>query len=289
MILVDASVYIFRAYHALPDSLTGRDGQPLNAVYGFVDFMCNLLEQARPARVGVAFDESLESSFRNRFYPDYKANRESAPPALKAQIRLCMDLCRAMGLTVLVSAEYEADDLIGSLMALEDGPVTIVSSDKDLAQLLRSGDILWDFARETRFDPNGIRDKFGVNCDQIADYLGLVGDPVDNIPGVAGIGAKSAAALLNAFETLDSLYADLDAVEQLELRGARAARRKLEVGRDIAFLSRRLATIACDAPLSIADRDLAVRTADGEALAALCDQQGIGSRLLDKMRNATGS
>lgn len=279
MILVDASVYIFRAYHSLPDTITGRDGAPLNAVYGFADFLCALLEGARPSRIAVAFDESLETSFRNDIYPPYKANRETAPADLKAQIAACRALVHALGIVAVSSDRYEADDLIGTLAARADAAVTIVSSDKDLAQLLGAGDVLWDYARGMRYDPAAIRVKFGVACAQIPDYLGLVGDPVDNVPGVAGIGAKTAAGLLAEHPDLDALYANLDGLAGLPLRGAAGIRAKLEAGRESAFLSRSLCTIVTDAPLPAAAGDPTRGAADPRAIAALCDELGVGERL----------
>lgn len=284
LLLVDASVYIFRAWHSLPDSLTGADGMPANAVYGFGDFLVQLLESARPRALAVAFDESLETSFRNEIYPDYKGNRESAPPELKAQIAHCQALVRALGAAALVSPRYEADDLIGSLAARSPEPVAIVSSDKDLAQLLRPKDVLWDYARDVRYGPDGIRERFGVTCEQMRDYLGLVGDPVDNIPGVAGVGAKTAAMLLGAYADLDALYADLEGVAALGgLRGAAGIAAKLEAGREQAYLSRELATIARAAPLPPEADDLDWTPPPAAALEAWCDGLGLGGRLRGRL------
>lgn len=279
MLLVDASVYIFRAYHALPDSLRGRDNRPLNVVYGFADFLCRILAQAEPTQIALAFDESLESSFRNELYPAYKANRESAPAELKMQIADCQALGQALGLTSLVSDRYEADDIIGTLAARTDAPVTIVSSDKDLAQLLGEHDILWDYARDIRYTPAAIHAKFGVHCKQIVDYLALMGDAVDNIPGVPGIGAKTAAALLAKRPTLDAVYADLDGVKTLPIRGAASIAAKLESGRESAFMSRELARIAIHVPLPPCAQNLSRRPIDSQALDAFCDELGIGQRL----------
>lgn len=280
LLLVDASVYIFRAWHSLPGSLTGADGAPVNAVYGFGYFLSRMLDIARPRAVAVAFDESLETSFRNELYADYKDNRETAPPELKAQIAHCQSLAAALGAAVLVSPRYEADDLIGSLAARAPEPVTIVSSDKDLAQLLRTGDILWDYARDVRYDRDAIRAKFGVDSDRMRDYLGLVGDAVDNIPGVAGIGPKTAVALLAAYGDLDALYADLDGVAALPgLRGAAGVARRLADGREQAFLSRELATIVRDAPLPADSADLRWRPPEAAAIEAWCDGLGLGGRL----------
>lgn len=286
MLLIDASIYIFRAYHALPDSMVDADGAPINAVFGFADFLTGLLATAQPAELAVAFDESLETSFRNEFYPDYKANRAVAPPELKAQIDACQQLVAHLGIVGVASARFEADDLIGTLAvrAQEAGkPVTIVTSDKDLTQVLTERDRLWDYAGDQLYDPAAVRERFGVACHQMADYLALVGDPVDNIPGVAGVGAKSATALLAAFGDLDSIYARLGDVPDLGVRGAARLARCLEAARDDAFLSRRLARISTDVPLPTKTDNLRWRGADVAALDVWCERLGLGTRLRERL------
>ena len=252
-VLVDASVYVFRAWHSMPDEIADDEGRPLNAVHGFARFLLDLLERERPAHVAVAFDEALESSFRNDFYPAYKANREPAPEQLRFQFSCCMDFARALGLCVLSDPRFEADDLIGTLvmrMRSRGFGALIVSADKDLSQLLGEHDQQWDFARDQRWDQRGVLDRHGVDAHQIADFLGLAGDSVDNSPGVPGIGKTTAAALLRHFGSLDAL---LERVEELPflrgIRGAAAHATRLRAHREQALLSRRLATIACDAPL----------------------------------------
>ncbi len=251
--LVDASLYIFRAWHSLPpDDFVDAQGHPVNAVHGFARFMLELLERERPQHIAVAFDQSLESSFRNTLYPAYKANREPAPDSLKRQFALCQQFAGALGLTVLADDHYEADDLIGTLLTRqrERGfSGVVISADKDLSQLLTPGDIQWDYARQQRWDADGVKARYGVHAHQIADYLGLTGDAVDNIPGVPGIGAKTAAALLEHFGSLDAVLARLDELPFLRLRGAASHATRLREHADLARMSRQLATIACDAPL----------------------------------------
>ncbi|MGD8690520.1 MAG: 5'-3' exonuclease H3TH domain-containing protein, partial [Gammaproteobacteria bacterium] len=228
--LIDASVYIFRAWFSLPPTLTGPDGEPVNAVYGFTGFLLGLLESEQPAHVAAAFDESLTTSFRNALYPDYKASRELPPPELEAQLRACAEVAAALGLATFASPTYEADDLIGGLAATArraSRPVTIVSRDKDLGQLLQDGDTLWDGA-DRRAGPADIEARFGVPPRAIPDLFGLMGDAVDNIPGVRGIGARTAAALIAHFGDLEALYANLDSIDSLELRGTARIRRLLE-------------------------------------------------------------
>ena len=279
MLLIDASVYIFRAFHALSDSITGADGRPLNAVHGYVEFLTALLAATDETYVAAAFDESLTHSFRNEFFADYKANREQPPADLVDQIGVCRAITEALGVATLSSPRYEADDLIATLAAAADEPVTVVTSDKDLAQILGPGDILWDYARETRYDAAAIRARFGVAPAAIPDYLALVGDTVDNIPGVPGIGAKTAAALLSRFADIDTLLADIDAVRAADLRGAKALATRLEAHAEQARLSRRLATVVRDIALDAAQRDIIRRAPDTARLQQLCNEQGVGPRL----------
>ncbi len=250
--LIDASLYVFRAWHALPDDLVGADGWPVNAVHGFARFLLELLERERPTHIAVAFDESLDSSFRNALYPAYKANREPAPDSLRRQFAQCRQFAAALGLAVLKDARYEADDLIGTLLTRQRArgfAGVVVSADKDLSQLLGPADQQWDYARDQRWDAAGVKARHGVHPNQMADYLGLTGDPVDNIPGVPGIGNKTAATLLEHFGSLDALLARVDELPFLRLRGAAAHAARLREHRAQALMSRELATIALDAPL----------------------------------------
>ena len=212
--LVDASLYVFRAWHSMPaDAFRDADGWPTNAVHGFARFLLELLERERPRHIAVAFDEALDACFRNALYPAYKANRDPAPEELRRQFAHCKALCLALGLVVLAHAEYEADDLIGSAARAgraHGHRAVIVSADKDLSQLLAVDDEQWDFARGLRWGLAGVRARHGVDAHQIADYLALAGDPVDNIPGVPGIGKKTAAVLLAHFGSLDALLERVD-------------------------------------------------------------------------------
>ncbi|MEZ5456229.1 MAG: 5'-3' exonuclease H3TH domain-containing protein [Lysobacteraceae bacterium] len=276
--LVDSSLYVFRAWHSYPDDVRDAEGQPANAVHGFIRFALELLERERPTHIVFAFDESLDSSFRNERYPAYKANREPAPEELKRQFAGCRALLDALGITTLADPRFEADDLIGSALKQARGlgmRGLIVSADKDLSQLLQADDEQWDYARQTRWNAAGVLDRHGVHAHQIADYLGLAGDAVDNIPGVPGIGSKTAAALLAHFGSLDALLQRLDEVPFLRIRGAASHARRIQEHRDNALLSRELATICCEATLPA---PLALRPArvDSSRLQALCEQFRIG-------------
>lgn len=284
--LIDASVYVFRAWFSMPDQFSDAAGRPTNAVYGFARFLCDLLEETAAPRAAVAFDESLTSSFRNDIYPDYKANREPAPEALQRQFAWCKDLARHIGLPVYADSRFEADDLIASLARhCRDTAVgvCVVSGDKDLAQLVGQGDWWWDFARRRRLDHDGVLAHFGVRPEQIADYLALTGDAVDNIPGVPGIGPKTAAALLAHFGDLDSIFERLDEIPYLSLRGARTLPAKLRSGEPAARLARRLTGLYADIEQVHAAPRVERTEGDGDALDALLDALGFGVPLRKRL------
>ena len=280
--LIDASVYVFRAYYSMPPDLRDTDGNPVHAVYGFARFIAELIERSKPEYLAVAFDSSLVSSFRNRIYPAYKANRDPAPPDLVLQFERCRQFCHHLGLAWFTSAEYEADDLIGTLVhrARDEGlRTTLVTRDKDMAQLIGPGDVYWDYAGDNRYLYQDIETRFGVVPERYADYLALTGDAVDNIPGVPGVGPKTAAVLMKAFASLDHLYDGLDRVADLPLRGAAQLGAKLALHREAAYLARQLTRIHCEVPLDITRHDLKRRAPDREALERFFDVQGFGTLL----------
>ena len=291
--LVDASMYVFRAWHSLPDEFHDHEGWPVNAVHGFTRFVLEMLEKHRPPRLVFAFDAALESNFRNAIYPAYKANRDPAPPELKRQFGWCQQVVRALGFPVLSDSNYEADDLIGSaLQVLRRAGLRnrIISADKDLSQLLEGEDEQWDYARSERWNIHGCKARYGVHAHQVADYLGLTGDAIDNIPGVPGIGAKTAASLLDHFGSLDVLLARVDEVAYLRsLRGSAAHGARLKEHRELALLSRRLATIACDAPLPEDFNDGVRKPADHAALDALVEQLRFGPLTRRRLLTACGA
>jgi len=244
--LVDSSIYVFRAWFVLPDTITDMDENPVNAVFGFSDFVYQLLTETRPERIGFAFDESLSSSYRNEIYPEYKANRESAPEELKRQFQYCRKLLRYTGLAEFGSDRYEADDLIGTLADRyreQQHPIHILTGDKDLAQLIDSEDTWWDYARNNRLNHKGIEKKFGVKPEQIADQLAIAGDKVDNIPGIPGIGMATAAKLLKKFGTIDQLLENIEAISDMRIRGAGRIQELVQEHQDTIRLSRKLTHI----------------------------------------------
>ena len=280
LFLVDASMYVFRAWHSMPDDFIDVDGHPVNAVHGFTRFLLELLERQRPQHIAVAFDEALESSFRNERYPAYKANRDPAPDSLKRQFQECQAISRSLGLATVVDPRYEADDLIGTLLVRQREAGfkgLILSADKDLSQLLREGDQQWDYARNQRWDHDGVRERYGVRPEQIPDFLGLTGDSSDNIPGVPGIGPKTASALLEHFHDLDSLLARAHEVEFLRLRGAKAHAARLREHAEQARLSRDLATISLDAPIPEHIGDARRQPVYQQAMDRLCERLRFGA------------
>ncbi|KMM76246.1 exodeoxyribonuclease IX [Xanthomonas sp. NCPPB 1128] len=289
--LVDASLYVFRAWHSIPDEFQDAQGWPTNAVHGFARFLLDLLERERPQHIVIAFDEALDSCFRHRLYAAYKANRAPAPDALRRQFAHCKALCAALGLGVLAHHDYEADDLIGSALhrARGDGfHGVIVSADKDLSQLLLEFDEQWDYGRGQRWGAAGVKARHGVHAHQIADYLALTGDAIDNIPGVTGIGAKSAAILLAHFGDLDTLLARVDEVAFLRLRGAAQMAVRLREQREHALLWRQLTTIALDAPLHTAAPGFARGVADADMLQGLCEALRFGPLTRRRLLQAAG-
>jgi 5'-3' exonuclease len=280
--LVDASVFVFRAWHSVPIALVDPDGNAVNALHGFSRFLGDLIEQVRPQHIAVAFDSGRVNSFRNRLYPPYKANREETPEDLKRQFLQCQRVCEALGIASFVSCEYEADDIIGALAtrARANGrKVVLVTRDKDLSQLVRPGDEYWDYLSDKRFGYDRIADRFGVRPERMACFLALMGDAVDNIPGVPGVGRKTASMLFDHFESLHHLYSDLDRVLKIKLRNAGFVCGQLRDYREAAFLARQLTEIACDMPLDVELAQLRRRPPDLGALNRFYDVVGFG-RLL---------
>lgn len=250
--LIDALPYVFRAYFSLPSSIRDPSGRESNAVVGFANFLVNYIRDERPTHMALCFDKSLTTSFRNKLYPAYKSNRELPPLELKGQINRCRKFAEALGVKCFDDKTYEADDIICALstsLTAQGHRCVIVTSDKDLYQLVGSQASVYDFAKGQRYDAAAVYKKMGVHPCQIVDLLGLMGDAVDCIPGVKGVGAKTAVFLLSRYDDLDDIYRNLSQVDNLPIRGAIGIRERLEVGKDMAYLSRRLATLAKKVPM----------------------------------------
>ena len=286
---IDANYFIFRAYHSMPPDMVDPDGNATHALYGFARFLSDLLERVRPERIGIAFDVNVRcvTSFRNGIYPAYKANRDSPPADLERQFELCREFCRHMGLAEFASDEYEADDIIGTLAARSRAAGlrnVLVTRDKDLSQLIRDGDVFWDYTGNTHYHYHDIGPRFGAVPELIADFLALTGDSVDNIPGVPGVGRKTAAELFAVFGSLEELYENLHRIPSLKLRGAAAVAAKLLAHKEAAYLARRLTRIVCDLPIMATLDDLKPRAQDSGKLADFFDTHGFGSILRQQAR-----
>ena len=269
--LIDASPYLFRAFFSVPKSVVDPDGKPVNAVHGFTSFLVKYVTDHQPTHIGVAFDRHFNQSFRNEFYPPYKAQREASPPELEAQVDPALEVVEAMGMATFIDETHEADDLIGTIIhqtKKSGAQYVVVSSDKDLAQLVSDRCTLVDPARDNVFDAAAVEAKFGVKPSQMTDYLGLCGDAVDNIPGVRGIGPKSAAQLLQQYGSIEGVYANLAKIKQAA---------KLEPHAEIAALSKRLATVATDSPIDVTLTSLRYRRPDAERVRDLFTRLGFHS------------
>ena len=278
--LVDASIYIFRAYFSIPDRWFEPGGYPVNALYGYVQFWLKFLREAAPEKVVAAYDESLGGCFRNELYPDYKMSRVLPDETLAFQLQACKEFTGILGIASPASERYEADDILATLVEQARGrgeAVTIVSRDKDLGQLLKTErDIFWDFADDRRLDRAGITEKFGVRPEQLADYLALVGDSIDDVPGVPGVGPKTAAALLQRFGTINALYDGLEQVAQCDIRGARSLASKLEIYREQLSVTRQLVTLHTRVPLDRKTRSMRWLPPSVETVRCFLDEFGLG-------------
>jgi DNA polymerase I len=270
LILVDGSSYLFRAYHS-PPHLTNSRGEATGAIYGVVNMLKSLLRQYQPTQMAVVFD-AKGPTFRNEMYSDYKAHRPPMPDDLRSQIAPLHSIIEAMGLPLLCVSGVEADDVIGTLarQASREGRNTLISTgDKDMAQLVDEHVTLINTMTNTLLDPQGVVDKFGIGPELIIDYLALMGDKVDNIPGLPGVGEKTAAALLQGLGSIEQIYQQLDKVANLSFRGAKTMVAKLEQYRQQLELSYQLATIKTDVTLPYQLADLLIKTPDNTRLAEL--------------------
>ncbi|WP_413506125.1 DNA polymerase I [Photobacterium phosphoreum] len=270
LILIDGSSYLYRAYHAAPN-FTNSDGEPTGAIYGVVNMLRSMLRQFSADRIAVIFD-AKGKTFRDDIYPEYKANRPPMPEDLRGQIAPLHAVIKAMGLPLIAISGVEADDVIGTLatQASKQGmPVLISTGDKDMAQLVDQNVTLINTMTDVVMDPAGVVDKFGIGPELIIDYLALMGDKVDNIPGVPGVGEKTAKALLTGVGGLDTLYANLDNIAPLGFRGSKTMAKKLLDNKESAYMSYKLATIKLDVELELAPEQLCKGVPDTDALTEL--------------------
>ncbi|MGE1082028.1 DNA polymerase I [Pseudomonas shirazensis] len=288
LVLVDGSSYLYRAFHALPP-LTTSKGMPTGAVKGVLNMLKSLRRQYPDSLFAVVFD-AKGGTFRDALFADYKANRPSMPDDLRVQVEPLHASVKALGYPLLCVEGVEADDVIGTLArssAAAGRPVIISTGDKDMAQLVDGHITLVNTMTGSVMDIAGVYEKFGVGPEHIIDFLALMGDKVDNIPGVPGVGEKTAVGLLTGIGGgLKDVYANLDKIPALPIRGAKSLPAKLEEHRDAAFMSYELATIKIDVPLDIEVDALVCAEPDRDALLALYAEMEFKSWIADVQRDA---
>lgn len=290
LILVDGSSYLFRAYHS-PPHLTNSRGEATGAIYGVVNMLKSLLRQYNPTEMAVVFD-AKGPTFRNEMYAEYKAHRPPMPDDLRSQIEPLHQIIQAMGLPLLCVSGVEADDVIGTLAAsasAEGRHVLISTGDKDMAQLVNAHVTLINTMTDTILDPEGVKEKFGVGPELIIDFLALMGDKADNIPGLPGVGEKTAQALLQGIGSIAELYQRLDDIAALNFRGSKTIADKLREHRDQLELSYQLATIKIDVDLPQAFHQLQIQPAALPKLAelfALCEFKRWHSEVLTQQKHS---
>ncbi|AIY64002.1 DNA polymerase I [Pseudoalteromonas piratica] len=285
LILVDGSSYLFRAYHA-PPHLTNSKGEATGAIYGVINMLKSLVKQYSPSHMVVIFD-AKGPTFRNEMYSEYKANRPPMPDDLRTQIEPIHNIIRAMGLPLISIPGVEADDVIGTLAkqaSEQKRHVLISTGDKDMAQLVDDHVTLINTMTNTILDPEGVVEKFGIGPELIIDFLALMGDKVDNIPGVPGVGEKTALAMLQGLGSIDSLYNNLDKIAELGFRGSKTMSKKLEDNKEQLLLSYELATIKLDVEVEQDLESFQVAEANTDELIKLygeCEFKRWLSELLD--------
>jgi len=286
--LIDSSIYIFRAWYVYDDSITDSNGNPSNAVFGFSDFLYQLIQQKKPEFIACAFDASQTDSYRKGLYPEYKANREPAPEELKVQFQHCRNFCRAVGIAEFGSDRFEADDIIGSLAhrLREQGmAVTIVSADKDLTQLvLGEEDAWWDFARGNVLNSRGVEKQFGVRPDQIADLLALTGDKVDNIPGIPGVGYTTASRILQKFPSVEAVLDNIEEIAAMKFRGATRVQALVNAHKEMLPLNKLLTTVVTDMDFD-KEPNLSWNGIDAEALREISDLLALSDTMHQRWLN----
>jgi DNA polymerase-1 len=272
--VIDAMNYIFRAYHALPDSIVSPTGQLTNAVLGYLRTLLRIIKERKPEYMASAFEG--DRSFRNAMFAGYKANRKQPPPDLEAQFEYCRRITKAIGVASFEVSDYEADDVIGTIAARMSAlghPVVVVTGDKDMSQLVGPSVQVYDIAKEHWLDENGVREKFGVAPSQIPDLLALHGDHIDNIPGVEGIGPKTARQILAVCRTVEEL-ASAELPKTVSFRGRDEILKRIRENLDRVRISRQLATICREVPIEVSPELLRYRRGDRQVLHPLCQELG---------------
>jgi 5'-3' exonuclease len=275
-LLIDAGSYLYQAYFAIR-SLIGRDGSQVNAVYGFTRTLLELLDEWRPESAAVAFDDPSTPTFRHTLYPDYKRTRPKTPERLTAQYPLAMEAARAMGIPALRVPGFEAEDVLATLTRrLRDSGVAcvIVGRDKDLAQLVGPGVWLHPHPQTGIMDATAVRERYGVPPERIPELLALCGDRSDNIPGVPGIGQRTARCLLTGPGPLMRRWEESGALGSAGIRNAEAVAQALCLGQSSFQTGRTLALLRSDVPLDLPDEALAFHGIEPQSAQSFCDRFG---------------
>lgn len=270
LVLVDGSSYLYRAFHAFPP-LTNKQGEPTGAMYGVLNMLKSLIAQVEPSHIAVVFD-AKGKTFRDELFEQYKSHRPPMPDELRSQIQPLHQMITALGIPLLSVEGVEADDVIGTLavQASNAGKNVLISTgDKDMAQLVNEHIMLINTMNNTLLDRDGVIEKYGIPPELIIDFLALLGDASDNIPGVKGVGEKTALALLQGIGSMKEIYANLDKIAELSFRGAKNFAPKLEAEKEIAELSYQLATIKTDVPLELTHEQLLTQPQQRDQLVAL--------------------
>ncbi len=279
--VIDAMNYIFRAYHALPDNITAPSGMLTNAVLGYLRTLLRIIKERKPEYVAAAFEG--DTSFRNEMFAGYKANRKQPPEDLTPQFEYCRKITEAVGVRCIDVDGFEADDVIGTIavrMSAAGHAVVVVTGDKDMSQLVSEKVRVYDIARERWLDEAGVREKFGVAPSQIPDLLALHGDHVDNIPGVMGVGEKTARQILSVCGNVEEA-ANPDLSLRMAFRGRDEILRRIRENMETVRISRKLATICCEAPIEVSAESLRYRRGDRRLLDPLCRKLGFAEVLND--------
>jgi 5'-3' exonuclease len=288
LLLLDTPSLYFRAFHGIPDTITAPDGTPVNAVRGLLDFVARLVTDRRPTRLVAAMDNDWRPAFRVAAVPSYKAHRvasgneEEVPDALSPQVAIIEDVLEALGVACFGVDGYEADDVLGTLATRDPGPVDVVTGDRDLIQLVddsRDVRIIYvarGVGKAEAIDEAAVTAKYGIPGRAYADFATLRGDPSDGLPGVAGIGDKTAASLITKYGDLPSLLAAVEAGDRAMPAGART---KLEAGRDYLAVAPMVVAVAKDAPLPSYDDAIPALPRDADRLVELSERWGLDSPL----------
>jgi len=273
--LIDAMNYIFRAYYGLPTTIESPSGMKTNAVLGYLRTLLRIIREQQPPYIAAAFEGT--HSFRKKLFADYKANRASPPDDLKVQFEYCRRITEAVGIAAFEVETYEADDVLGSIavrMADMGHPVVIVTGDKDMTQLVDDRIRIYDLAKNMWLDAAAVKKRLGVEPTQVPDLLALLGDSSDNIPGVPGVGEKTAGKLLAACRTLEDISeAELEGVT---FRGRDRIVKKIRENMDAARTSRELARIRCDIDMAVTPDLLRYRKGNPDQVTSLCRELGFG-------------